>query len=61
MGDLKIIIVSGLPGTGKSTIAEQIADKLHFPIFSADPIESSILKTKIERNFQTGLAAYFVI
>jgi predicted kinase len=61
MDELKIIVVSGLPGSGKSTIAEAIAAKLHYPIFSADPIESSILKSNINRSAETGLAAYFVI
>lgn len=56
----KIIVVSGLPGSGKSTLAEGIAKKLHIPIFSVDPIESSILKAGIRRGFETGLAAYLV-
>lgn len=56
----KVIVISGLPGSGKSTIAEGIAGKLKLPIFSVDPIESSILKSGIERSFETGLAAYLV-
>jgi shikimate kinase len=38
----KVIVVSGLPGSGKSTIAEGVANKLRLPIFPVDPIESSI-------------------
>ena len=57
---IKIIIVSGLPGTGKSTIAEGIAEKLSLPIFSVDPIESSIIKSGIVKSFETGLAAYLI-
>jgi len=57
---IKIIIVSGLPGSGKSTLAEALSKKLKFPIFSVDPIESSIIKSGIERSFETGLAAYLV-
>lgn len=60
MNNSKIIIVSGLPGTGKSTIAEAIAENLHLPIFSVDPIESSILESGITKSFETGLAAYLV-
>ncbi len=56
----KIIIVSGLPGSGKSTIAEGLAEKLNLSIFSVDPIESSILKTGIKKSFETGYAAYLV-
>ena|ERR1700730_11706505 len=56
----KLIIVSGLPGAGKSTVAESLAEKLSVPIFSVDPIESSIIKSGIKRSFETGLAAYLV-
>ena len=56
----KLIVVSGLPVSGKSTIAEALAKKLKLPIFSVDPIESSILKANIKRTFETGLAAYLV-
>ena len=56
----KVIVVSGLPGSGKSTVAEGIAEKLKLPIFSVDPIESSIIKSGITRSFETGLAAYLV-
>jgi predicted kinase len=56
----KVIVVSGLPGSGKSTIAEDIAHTLQLPIFSVDPIESSIIKSGIRRSFETGLAAYLV-
>ncbi len=56
----KVIIISGLPGSGKSTVAEGLAQNLKLPIFSVDPIESSILKSGIKRSFETGLAAYLV-
>lgn len=56
----KIVILSGLPGSGKSTIAEAIAKKLAWPLFSVDPIESAILRGGLQRNFETGLAAYLV-
>jgi len=53
-------LVCGFPGAGKSTVAEGIADKLGMPIFSVDPIESSMIKSGIRRSFETGLAAYLV-
>jgi predicted kinase len=55
-----LIVMSGLPGSGKSTIAERIAEKLGFPIFSVDPIESAMLEAGVQQGFETGLAAYIV-
>jgi predicted kinase len=55
-----LIVLSGLPGSGKSTIAELLAQRLRLPIFSVDPIESAIVKAGIARSFETGLAAYLV-
>jgi predicted kinase len=60
MNTPKLIIISGLPGSGKSTVAESLAEKLSVPLFSVDPIESSIIKSGIKRSFETGLAAYLV-
>ena len=56
----KIIVISGLPGSGKSTIAEGLAKALKYPLLSVDPIESSIIQSGINRSFETGLAAYLV-
>ena len=55
-----LIVMSGLPGSGKSTIAEGIAQRLSIPILSVDPIESAIITAGIARSFETGLAAYLV-
>jgi predicted kinase len=52
--------MSGLPGSGKSTIAERLAERLRIPVFSVDPIESAMLKAGITQSFETGLAAYLV-
>ena len=60
MSNLKLVVISGLPGSGKSTLAEAAAKKLNAPVFSVDPIESSIIKSGISRSFETGLAAYLV-
>lgn len=56
----KIVIFSGLPGSGKSTVSESLAKQLAYPLFSVDPIESAILRSGIQRNFETGLASYLV-
>ncbi len=54
----KLIVLTGLPGSGKSTIADGVACKLLYPVFSVDPIESDMLASGMERNYSTGLAAY---
>jgi predicted kinase len=55
-----LVAMAGLPGTGKSTIAEVISGRLQYPVVSVDPIESSILKAGIGADQPTGLAAYLV-
>ncbi|HEY6540670.1 MAG TPA: AAA family ATPase [Ktedonobacteraceae bacterium] len=55
-----LIVMSGLPGSGKSTIAERIAALLGVPVLSVDPIESAIIQAGVKKGFETGLAAYLV-
>jgi len=52
--------MAGLPGSGKSTIAELVGEQLGKPLVSVDPIESSILRAGIDSDQPTGLAAYLV-
>ncbi|MDQ1581779.1 MAG: hypothetical protein QOD05_2554 [Microbacteriaceae bacterium] len=55
-----LIAMAGLPGAGKSTIAEILSARLGATIVSVDPIESAILRAGIEEDQPTGLAAYLV-
>ena len=55
-----LIVLSGMPGTGKSAIADGIASARGIPVFSVDPIESGIVRAGIPASFETGLAAYLV-
>jgi len=55
-----LIVLSGLPGTGKSEIADGIARARKSPVLSVDPIESAIVRAGIPRTFETGLAAYLI-
>lgn len=57
---MMLIVLSGLPGTGKSAIADGVGRALHVPVLSVDPIESAILEAGVARSFETGLAAYMV-
>ena len=56
----RLIVLSGLAGSGKSTIADGIGQALGIPVLSVDPIESAILEAGTPRSFETGLAAYLV-
>ena len=55
-----LIVVSGLPGSGKSALADGIGLARAVPVLSVDPIEAAILRAGIPRSFETGLAAYTV-
>ena len=44
----KLIVLSGLPGTGKSTLAEYIAERFTIPLFSRDMIEAAIVVSELE-------------
>lgn len=62
-GDLTVpvlVVMAGLPGTGKSTLAEVLGPRLNADIVSVDPIESAILSAGIDAGQPTGLAAYLV-
>jgi adenylylsulfate kinase-like enzyme len=55
-----LVVMAGLPGGGKSTIAQVLGARLNATIVSVDPIESSILHAGIDADQPTGLAAYLV-
>ena len=55
-----LVVMAGLPGTGKSTVAEAVGARLALPVVSVDPIESAILSAGIDADQPTGLAAYLV-
>lgn len=55
-----LIVTAGLPGSGKSTIAEVVGNRLGVAVLSVDPIESAILGAGIDADQPTGLAAYLV-
>ncbi|MEH1865891.1 MAG: AAA family ATPase [Nostoc sp.] len=44
---MKLILFSGIPGTGKSTLSEEIARILHIPVFSLDWILGAMLLSQL--------------
>jgi predicted kinase len=53
-----LVVMMGLPGTGKSAIASAIAKSIRAPIFSVDPIEATLIQAGIRREQRSGYAAY---
>ena len=44
---MKLILFTGLPGTGKSTIAEAVGRKLGIPVFAKDWLEGTLLRSNV--------------
>ena len=57
LGDM-LIVMAGLPASGKSTIAAAAGRILGCSVVSVDPIEAALWTAGIERTQPTGLAAY---
>ncbi|MEE6264859.1 AAA family ATPase [Streptomyces diastatochromogenes] len=55
-----LIAMAGLPGAGKSSVAEALGRKLAAPVVSVDPIEAAMWRAGVARDQPTGLAAYVV-
>lgn len=53
-----LIVISGLPGTGKTTVAAALAARLGAAHLSVDPIEDALLGAGLPRTRETGVAAY---
>jgi predicted kinase len=45
---MQLIIFTGLPGTGKSTVASAIAQRLKIPLFAKDKLEHTLRQSGIE-------------
>ena len=58
---MKLIVFSGLPGTGKSTLAEAIGRTLHIPVFAKDWLEATLLRSGLKPTVEDkplGFAGY---
>jgi predicted kinase len=54
-----LIVLSGLPASGKTVLAESLSRALSVPIFSIDPIEAAMWRAGLAKT-KTGIAAYEV-
>lgn len=59
MSEPRLIVMAGLPGSGKSSVAEALGRLLRRPVLSVDPIEAAMWRSEIPASM-TGLAAYGV-
>ena len=51
---LSLIVFSGLPGTGKSSLAEAIGQKLRAPVFTRDRLAATLLRCDITKGHGRG-------
>lgn len=58
---MKFIVFSGLPGTGKSSLAEAVGRQLQIPVFAKDWLESTLVGAGLisdNRDKRLGFAGY---
>jgi predicted kinase len=58
---MKLIVFSGLPGTGKSTLAEALGKELIIPVFARDWLEATLLRSGLKQSVEgksPGFAGY---
>jgi predicted kinase len=55
-----LIVLGGLPGSGKSTVARALAARVHGALLRIDEVEAAMWRSGVHRGQPTGLAAYVV-
>ena len=58
---MKLIVISGLPDTGKSTLAEAVGKHFCIPVFAKDWLEATLLRSELvpaNKNKPMGSAGY---
>jgi predicted kinase len=56
-----LIVMAGLPGAGKSAVADAVGRALDATVLSVDPVEAAMWRAGVGRGEPTGLAAYLVV
>ena len=49
-----LIVFSGLPGTGKSSVAEEVGRRLKIPVFAKDWLEATLKRNQLKPNDNNG-------
>lgn len=60
MGSM-LIVLSGLPATGKTALATAVAGELGAALLSVDPIDSALTEAGVHETGHPGVAAYAVV
>ena len=60
-GSRVLIAMAGLPGAGKSTVADALGRRTGWPVLSVDPVEAALLRAGVAADQPTGLAAYLAV
>ena len=55
---MQLIVFTGLPGTGKSSLAEAVGRELGIPVFAKDWLEATLRRSGIEPTKELGYAGY---
>jgi len=53
--------MAGLPGAGKSTLADALGRRTGWPVLSVDPVQGALLRAGVTADQPTGLAAYLAV
>jgi predicted kinase len=53
-----LVVLTGLPSTGKSAIADRLGRSLQWPVFSVDPLEAALLRGGVTREQFSDRIAY---
>ncbi len=56
-----LIVIGGLPGTGKSTLANALSKKMNVPVFSKDELEAAVARKGLASNKDMNGVGYEIM